>query len=175
MILNMIPAQWKEEIIISAWMYHAIYWSLSDTAVTNSNFNLWDLQSVPKSLLGWEVQHEQNLLPSGEKKWGHQDSEYPGCVWKQGVNQHIVHRYFIPAEGSGSSRWYVQPFLHLEGKLWAPVYELEQSEGNYQLNLRRNRGSQRVPHSSCSAALYIILREPYARIMLHSERGDCFT
>lgn len=31
------------------------------------------------------------------------------------------------------------------------------------------------PHSSCSAALYIILRELSARILLHSERGDCFT
>lgn len=172
MIPNMIPAQWKEESIISAWMCHAIYWSKSDTATANSNFDLWDLKSAPKSLLGWEVHHEQNLLPSGEKKW---DSEYHGSVWKQGVNQHTVHQSFIPAEDSGSSRWYVQPCLRLEGKLRAPLYELEQSEGNYQLNLRMNRGSQTVPHSSCSAALYIILREPYARIMLHSERGDCFT
>jgi len=45
---------------------------------------------------------------------------------------------FIPAEGSGNSQWYVQPFLHLKEKLKAPLYELEQSEQNYQLNLRTN-------------------------------------
>ena len=45
---------------------------------------------------------------------------------------------FILAKGSGNSQWSVQPFLHLKEKLRAPLYELEQSEQNYQLNLRMN-------------------------------------
>lgn len=51
----------------------------------------------------------------------------------------------ILAKGSGNSQWYVQPFLRLKEKVRAPLYELEQSERNYQLNLRMNRGSERVP------------------------------
>lgn len=52
---------------------------------------------------------------------------------------------FIPAEGSRGSQGHVQPFLQLKGKWRAPLYELEQSEWNHQLNLRMNWGSQRVP------------------------------
>lgn len=42
----------------------------------------------------------------------------------------------ILANGSGNSQWDVQPFLHLQVKPGAPLYELEQSERKYQLNLR---------------------------------------
>lgn len=44
----------------------------------------------------------------------------------------------ILANGSGNSQWDVQPFLHFQVKPGAPLCELEQSEGNYQLNLRMN-------------------------------------
>lgn len=44
----------------------------------------------------------------------------------------------ILPNGSGNSQWDVQPFLHLQVKPGAPLYELGQSERKYQLNLRMN-------------------------------------
>lgn len=82
----------------------------------------------------------------------------PALIWR-GDTEVPGHRLFgskewthmfdvstiILASSSGNSQWDVQPFLHLPVKPEAPLHELEQSEGNYQLNLRMNWGSERVP------------------------------
>lgn len=138
-----------------------------------SLFLYWSLiseENSPKSPSGWEMQLEQKQLPSG-------DIEVPG-LWLFGSKEQ-THTFSIStiilAKGSGKSQWDVQPFLHLQAKPGASLYELEQSERNYRLNLRMNWGSERVPHDFCSEDLYIVLKDPYARRMLPSERGDCFT
>lgn len=75
------------------------------------------------------------------------DIEVPGHQLFGSKEQ--THKFYVStlmlANGSGNSQWDVQPFLHLQVKPGAPLYELEQSERNYQLNLRMNWGSERVP------------------------------
>lgn len=98
------------------------------------------------------MQHEQNLLPSGEGKLGYQDTDY---LEPRGELTCCMPVPSILAKGSGNSQWHVQPLLHLKEKLRAPQYELEQSGRNYQLNLRTNRGSERVtPQLPFSSAVY---------------------
>lgn len=105
-----------------------------------SIFGMWRESSKESFWGGNAAQAEPATISGGE-------TGVPGC-WLFGSKgwTHVLYAStFLLAKGSGNSQWYVQPFLHLKEKLRAPLYELEQSERNYQLNLRTNWGSERVP------------------------------
>lgn len=105
-----------------------------------SKFQLWLLERVPKRILSeWECSMSFSL----GRSWG--TVIIMAVFGGRGWADTLCVSTFIPAEGSRGSQGHVQPFLQLKGKWRAPLYELEQSEWNHQLNLRMSWGSQCVP------------------------------
>lgn len=135
-----------------------------------SKFQLWLLERVPKRILSeWEVQHE---LLSGEKL-GH--SDHHGSVWRQGLSWHAVSVLLFLQKAREAARAMCSLFCswRANGELLCMNWSSQSETISWTWEWAEDLSAS--PHSSCSAALYIILRELSARILLHSERGDCFT
>lgn len=122
-------------------MFSVIYWSSSDTAAACSNIDLWYLKRIPQRVEDGKCSLSRTGFHLERGHWGTRTL----IIWRQRANSHVLCQYHNPANGSGNSQWDVQPFLHLQVKPGALLYQLEQSERKYQLNLRMTWGSERVP------------------------------
>lgn len=160
------PAQWKEAIIFSVQMCYIIYWSSPDTAMAYSSFAICREPPKESFWVGDAARAEPASIHGGE-------TEVPGHWWfgrDELTRCMSVPLFLQTAQETGSGMC----------SLWKENFELLRVNWSSQRETiswiwERTEDQRESPHSSRSAALYIILKDPYARIMLHSERGDCFT
>lgn len=135
-----------------------------------SKFQLWLLKRAPKRVLsGWEA-----WASLWGEEVGAQWSSWQ-CLEAEGELPHCMSVLLFLQKAGEAARAMCSLFFswRANGELLCMNWSSQSETIGWTWEWTEDLSAS--PHSSCSAALYIILRELSARIVLHSERGDCFT